>query len=142
MDYVISKEVADDQLNAMEEEFGAVSEEVKPVLLDAIRRGLIDFDQDGATVTYLLQKPVRIDGKEENLESITLHEPCYSEIDRINSTMKVKADSNANFEVDGTMTNRQVARIIIVLGGISTSTMDKIKRRDYAVLEALSDFFG
>lgn len=142
MDYVISKEVATDLLKAMEEEFGAVSEEVKPVLLDAIQRGLVDFDQDSATVTYHLQKPVHIDGKDEKLETITFHEPCYSEIDRINSSMKVKADANVNFEVEGTMTNRQVARIVTVLGGVSTSTMDKIKRRDYAVLEALSFFFG
>lgn len=142
MDYVIAPELAEEELKAMEEEFGAVSTiEKRAVLLDAIKRGLIDFNPEIPSVTYHLQKPVLMD-KGEKLEKITLHEPVFSEIDRINKSLTVQADKSGNFIADATLELRLIARTIIVLGDISTGTMDKISRRDFGVLAAVTDFFG
>lgn len=139
--YVISEDVAADTLERIEEEFGACADSSRPIVLDAIRRGLIDFDETEAALSYSLQKPVELKNG-QRLERVTLREPDYAQIERINKGIEIKIDAKGGGTIDASVQARQVARIVCVIGGVSPVQFDQIKRRDYAVLEAIAGFFG
>ena len=140
-EYVIAPELAEEELKKMEDEFGAVSTmDRRAVLLDAIKRGLVDFNPEIPAITYHLQKPVMMD-KGEKLEKITLHEPCFAEIERIDKGTEYKVDEKGGFIFSKSIDHNNFARLLVVLGGITTGTVDKLMRGDVAVLQAISDFF-
>lgn len=142
MDYPVSEDVADSTLAQMQEEFGALGDaNSRAILSDAIMRGLLDFDSAGASVTYRLQKPVSLEDG-QTLTEITLTEPDVSQIEQINKALKLNFDKNGNVSSDGSAQTMQTKRTIAVVAGIPDVLLNRAKRRDWAVMEALSAFFG
>lgn len=141
MDHVVSAEDAHKLLRAMEEEFGELSQSAyRAIIIDAIQRGLVEFFSEEPSVKYRLQKPVEMGS--ENLIHISMSEPTVAQIKSINKGFQIKSDAKGNFVVDSKIQVDQTCRRISILGEIPEGVVNKIKRRDYAVLEAISDFFG
>jgi len=142
MDYPVSEDVADEQLEAMEEEFGELGDAAsRAVLHDAIQRGLLDLDRDNVSVTYRLQKPISLDDG-QTLSELHLTEPDVSQIEQINKGIKLSFDKNGNATTDASVQTQQTKRTIAVVAGIPDALLNRVKRRDWAVMEALSGFFG
>lgn len=140
--YVIGPDVAQKQLKAMEEEFGELAEKSKrAIMLDAIQRGLIDFDAAESLVTYRLQKPVeQMNG--ETLHQVTLVEPTIEQLQRISRGQMVKVDMNQQAEVSVETGYTELIKILAIVGKVPEGVAMRLKRRDVAVLQALQGFFG
>jgi hypothetical protein len=134
-EHVIALDVAEKQLQEMEDEFGALGQH-RSVVLDAIMRGLVDYESGSDCVTYRLEKPVG------SIDMITLHEPDVSEIKRISKGFVANADSKGNVTIDVGQSEEQMVRLISLLGGVAVGEVNKIKRRDWAVLTGIAGFFG
>lgn len=139
MDYVIDQETAQSLLDEIIEEYQSIPS-ADGILIQAIRLGLLDFDISTGKLSYTLQKPVELKNGDE-FKTITLEEPTQSQIERINKGLTVTADSKGIVTMDSAVTAQQVARMCAVIGGVPTEVIGRIKRRDYAVLEALTAFF-
>lgn len=142
MDYPVSEDIAEQQLADMEEEFGAIGDSgARAILVDAAMRGLLDFDSENATVTYRLQKPVSLEDG-QSLTELKLTEPDVSQIEQINKGIKVSFDKQGNASADASVQTQTIKRTIAVVAGIPDALLNRAKRRDWAVMEALSGFFG
>lgn len=141
MDYVIDEKTAGIELAAMEEEFGQLEKAQRPIVLDAIRRGKITLDVAAATVTYELQRPVDLENGKE-LTRLEFHEPNAGEIQRINRGFSISADASGKASIDTGDVDAQLARLLSVICGQPSGVINRIKRRDWAVLHGLSAFFG
>lgn len=142
MEYVIDEVTAKSLLDDMSEEYQSFpSYEQEAVLVHAIRSGLLDFDQSTGKTSYTLQKPVELKNG-ESFTTIVLEEPNQDQIERINKGLTMTADTKGVITMDASTTARQVARMVVVIGGVPTDVVSRIKRRDYAILESLTSFFG
>lgn len=146
--YKVSQDVAEQTVAEMEEEFGALGDEnSRAVVLDAAMRGLITWDSENATVTYTLQRPIEVE-EEQPVASLTFEEPNVEEIEKINRGIQVHTDSNGNAVMDLSIQTQQTKKIVSVLGvtqrgdKIPGTLLNRMKRRDWGVLEALAAFFG
>lgn len=139
--YVIGADVAQKQLSAMEEEFGELEKSQRPTMLDAIMRGLVDFDAAEASVTYKLQRPIE-QKNGDTLTHVTLIEPTIEQLQRITRGQMVKLamDRQAEFSVESGYA--ELVKLLSVVAGVPEGVAMRIKRRDVAVLQALQGFFG
>lgn len=134
-EHVIAHEVAAQQLDQMEDAFGKLGQG-RDIVLDAIMRGLIDFDDAKSEVTYRLERP------SGGLKQITFHEPNVGEIKRINRGMTAETGTDGRMVLDMGMAEEQRIRMVSIVGGVPAAEVEKISRRDWAVLTGLSGFFG
>lgn len=141
MEYVISEDVAQSQLDAMEEEFGPLDPANAEAVFRAIRAGLLEFDESEGSITYMLQKPPETQSSLD-LSSVTFREPGAKEMEKINKGLTVKTDRNGNAEFDASAGVAQAIRLMVHVGGWPLAAAEKVKRRDMQVLQALIGFFG
>jgi hypothetical protein len=141
MEYKIAEDVAQAQLDAMEAEFGGVDPASADVVFEAIRRGLVDFDEATGEVTYHLQRPLDIDNPAVDGTKVTLHEPGAGEMEKISRGLSVTAKKDGTMEIDAGHSTRQTLRMVTYLAGWPSGLPERIKRRDMQVLQALSSFF-
>lgn len=142
MDYKVSEDVAQAQLDAMEAEFGELDPSNADVVYDAIRKGLVSFDDTSGDVTYILQRPLDIDNPAVDVTRVTLHEPGAGEMEKINRGLTVTAKKDGTMEIDAGYATKQALRMVTYIGGWPAGLPERIKRRDMHVLQALSGFFG
>jgi hypothetical protein len=142
MEYKISEDVAQAQLDEMEAEFGPLDPGNADVVFDAIRRGLIDFDESSGEVTYTLQRPPEVDSNAVDVSKVVLREPGASEMEKVSRGLTVTAKKDGTIDFDPGMAVRQALRLVIYIGGWPAGIADRIKRRDIIVLQALAGFFG
>jgi hypothetical protein len=138
----ISEDIVSITLEDLENEFGSIpSQNIKEILKDVIASGNLVYDETKSEVYYELQKPI----KKENGElfsKLKFYEPTLSEMKEISRGSKLQANSKGFMEID-TDTQRKLAmKMVTVFNGIPDGLLDKIKRRDVAVIEALSYFFA
>lgn len=141
-EYKVSEDVAQAQLDAMEAEYGQIDPANADVVFDAIRRGLVDFDESAGEVTYHLQRPLNIDNPAVDTSKVTLREPGAGEMEKISQGLKVTANKDGTMEVDAGYGIKQALRMVTYIGGWPSGLPERIKRRDVQVLQALSGFFG
>jgi hypothetical protein len=139
--YKVSEDVAEQTVAEMEEEFGALDGESRALVLDATQRGLITWDDAEGSLTYTLQKPIE-QAEDQPVTSLTFTEPNVEQIEKINKGIQVKTNSQGETVMTAAMQTQQVKRIVSVLSGIPEGLANRMKRRDYAVVEALTGFFG
>jgi hypothetical protein len=140
--YVLGADVAQKQLRELEEEFSEAVENKshRDAIIDAIRLGLIDFDPEQATITYRLKRPIELQNG-ETLESITLKEAPIEQLKQIDRGQMIKVDSTQQMEVDASVAWEKLIKTVSIVGGIPRGVVERIKRRDAIVLQALSAFF-
>ena len=141
-EYKISEDVAQSQLDAMEEEFGDIDPANADVVFDAIRKGLIDFDESSGEVTYTLKRPPEVDSTAVDVSKVVLHEPGASEMEKVNKGLSITAKQDGTMQLDPGFMVRQATRLVTYIGGWPAGLADRIKRRDIQVLQALSGFFA
>lgn len=142
MDYKIAEDVAQMQLDLMEEEFGAIDPASAEVVFTAIRRGLIDYDESTATVTYHLQRPPETTNSTIDASQIVLQEPDSEAMERMGKASSFEADKDGKVVADGSMIIKQTIALVSYVGGWPTALAKRIKRRDMLVLGALCNFFN
>jgi hypothetical protein len=142
MEYKISEDVAQAQLDEMEAEFGPLDPGNADVVFDAIRRGLIDFDESSGEVTYTLQRPPQVDSTAVDVSKVTLREPGAAEMEKVSKGLNVTANKDGTMQIDSGFAVKQAVRLVTYVGGWPAGLADRIKRRDIQVIQALAGFFG
>jgi len=142
MEYKVSEDVAQAQLDAMEAEFGGIDSSAAETVFDAIRRGLVEFDEQSGAVTYHLQRPPQIDATSFDTSRVELREPGAAEMEKIGKGLTVTATQDGTMQMDSSFMVKQTLRIITYVGGWPEGIAAKIKRRDLQVLQGLSNFFA
>ena len=138
----MSEDVAQAQLDAMEEEFGAIDHGSADTIFEAIKRGNIDFDETTGEVTYTLQRPPEVDNPAVDVSRVVLREPGASEMEKVSKGLTVTANKDGTMQLDSSFATRQAVRLVTYVGGWPAGLADRIKRRDIQVIQALASFFG
>lgn len=141
IDYKVSEDVAQSQLDEMEEEYGPLDPANADVVYDAIRKGLVSFDNSTCEVTYFLQRPLDIDAPAVDATRVTLHEPTAGDMGKIARGIKVVAGKDGSVEVDSSRMIEQAIRLVTVIAKWPLGIAERISRRDLKVVQALSGFF-
>lgn len=139
--YKISEEVAESDYRRIVELFDVdISAEEKAVIIDAIMRGLVTLDEDEETLTYTLVKPV-IAG-DQRLTSVTMRELTASELETINKGFTGVQKANGDTTIDVSAAFTRTIKLIVKMSGCALVLANRIKKRDFVVLQALSSFFA
>jgi hypothetical protein len=138
----ISEDIVTITLEDLENEFGSIpSQNIKEILKDVIASGNLVYDENKSEVYYELQKPIKKENG-EMFSKLKFYEPTLLEMKEISRGSKLQANSKGFMEID-TDTQRKLAmKMVMVFNGVPDGLLDKIKRRDIAVIEALSYFFA
>jgi len=138
----ISEDIALLTLEELENEYGSIpSLNVKEIIKEVIQSGNLSYDDSKGEVIYELQKPIKKDNG-EILNKLKFYEPTLSEMKEISRGTKLQANSKGIMEIE-TDTQRKLAmKMVMVFNGIPDGLLDRLKRRDVAVIEALSYFFA
>lgn len=135
--YVVSNDMAIEEIDAIEENFGSLDEIQTQVFLDAIKRGLLTFDRDSEKIVYKLEKPAGA------IKECQFHELSTSELQEISKNDIVRANQKGEMSIN--MKETQLRRTVIALHkilGHSLLDIDKIKKRDIGVIMVIVDFLG
>lgn len=138
----ISEDIVELTIQELENEFGSIpSNNVKEIIKDVIQSGNLVFEDSKGEVIYELQKPIKKDNG-EILNKLKFYEPTLAEMKEISRGSKLKANSSGVMEID-TDTQRKLAmKMVTVFNSVPDGILDRLKRRDVAVIEALSYFFA
>ena len=138
----ISDDIVELTIQELENEFGSIPRNnVKEIIKDVIQSGNLVFEESKGEVIYELQKPIKKDNG-EILNKLKFYEPTLAEMKEISRGSKLKANSSGVMEID-TDTQRKLAiKMVTVFNSIPDGILDRLKRRDVAVIEALSYFFA
>jgi len=142
MDYKISEDVAQAQLDAMEAEYGAIDPVSADTVFEAIRKGLIDFDESTGEVTYTLQRPPEVDNSAVDVSRVVLREPDSVEMEKVSKGLVLTAKKDGTMELDSGFAVKQAVRLVTYIGKWPAGLAERIKRRDIQVIQALASFFG
>lgn len=135
MKYVIDDETAILVYDSIIETYGnAPAEQSRGVVIEAIRGGLVDFDETEGKLTYRMQSPL------DGLDKIVLSEPDAGQMQRITRGIEVQTD-NGKTKIDLSVMESRAIRTLSILGGVAVSLIEKIKRRDYVILREICHFF-
>ena len=135
MKYVIDEETAGLVYDSIIETYGnAPADQSRGVVIDAIRAGILDFDDAAGKLTYRLQSPV------DGLDKIILSEPDAGQMQRITRGIEVQTDGGKT-KIDLSVMESRAIRTLSILGGVAVSIVEKIKRRDYVILREVCHFF-
>lgn len=139
--YKISEEVAESDYRRIVELFDVdISAEEKAVVIDAIMRGLVTLDEDEETLTYTLVKPV-IAG-DQSLTSVIMRELTASELETINKGFTGVQKANGDTTIDVSAAFTRTIKLIVKMSNCALVLANRIKKRDFVVLQALSSFFA
>lgn len=138
----ISEDIVELTIQELENEFGSIpSNNIKEIIKEVIASGNLEYDDSKGEVVYVLQKPVKKDNG-EFLSKLKFYEPTLAEMKEISRGSKLKANTGGVLEID-TDTQRKLAmKMVTVFNSIPDGILDRLKRRDVAVIEALSYFFA
>jgi polyhydroxyalkanoate synthesis regulator phasin len=138
----ISEDIVELTIQELENEFGSIpSNNVKEIIKDVIQSGNLVFEDSKGEVIYELQKPIKKDNG-EILNKLKFYEPTLAEMKEISRGSKLKANTGGVLEID-TDTQRKLAmKMVTVFNSVPDGILDRLKRRDVAVIEALSYFFA
>ncbi len=137
----VSIDVAIKELEQIEEEFGALSNGPREIVLDAIQRGNIIFDSSKNEITYFLQKPITLDNGKQ-FEEVLFYEPDLKTMNMVSKGLKITANDKKEFKLDADAQRQTMTRLVTVMTGQPIGVIERIVRRDVAVLESLSYFFA
>lgn len=138
---VISREVAEDDFKKIIEVFDVnVDNDTKETVLDAMMRGLITLDEEAETLTYTLVKPVT--AGDQTLKSVTMHELTAAEIETVNKGFTSVQKANGDLTIDVSTAYTRTIKLIVKMSDCPLVLADRIKKRDFVVLQALSNFFA
>jgi len=138
----VADEMADQVLESIEDEFGEVGSAAnRAIIRDAITRGLIEFNEGAGTLSYTLQKPVELNNG-ESVSVLTFEEPTVAQIERMNKGIETKGKSDGSFVISGDAQTKMTTRMVSIVAGVPIGSVEKFKRRDFQVLQALQDFFA
>lgn len=141
MENKISEDVARLTVEVMEEEFGELpAEAIRNIIIDAIKRGNLTYDEEKQHVCYQLQKEVLLENG-KNVGILRFWEPNLGEMKEITKGSKVFADAKGAVTLDVDFQRSSAVRMVTVFNGTPIGVIQKFKRRDIAVLEALASFF-
>lgn len=135
--YPVSNEVAQKEIDAIEESFGSLNDIQKEVFIDAIKRGFLYYDEDSDKIVYKLEKPIG------SLKECQFHELTTSELQELSKNDIVRANQKGEMSIN--MKESQLRRTIVALHkilGHSLLDIDKIKKRDLGVIMVIVDFLG
>jgi polyhydroxyalkanoate synthesis regulator phasin len=138
----ISDDIVELTIQELENEFGSIpSNNVKEIIKEVIASGNLVFEDSKGEVIYELQKPIKKDNG-EILNKLKFYEPTLAEMKEISRGSKLKANTGGVLEID-TDTQRKLAmKMVTVFNSVPDGILDRLKRRDVAVIEALSYFFA
>lgn len=135
MKYVIDEETAGLVYDSIIDVYGNAPEnQSRGVIIEAIRAGILDFDDAAGKLTYRLQSPV------DGLDKIILSEPDAGQMQRIARSVEAVTDGTKG-KIDMSVFESRAIRTLSILGGVAVSTIEKIKRRDYVILREVCHFF-
>jgi len=139
MSEVIAREAALAEVQGWAEHFGQTPDAGEhESLLRAMQGGRITFNAEREEFTYALLKPVALDNG-ESLTTLTVSEPTAGQYASAFRVLKVRQDGGAAVgELDLMGTVKQVASCT----GKPYSVIERVRKRDFDVLQALIGFFG
>ena len=141
MDYKVSEDVAQATLDALEAEFGTVDAASAEEVYEALRRGLIDFDETTGTLTYHLQRPPESGSSSLDPTKIVLQEPDAEAMEKLGKAGSFEASKDGTITADGSIVIKQTEAMVVYVGGWPMALAKRIKRRDLKVLGAITNFF-
>ncbi|MCG8480454.1 MAG: phage tail assembly protein [Spirochaetales bacterium] len=141
-DEVVDGAVAEQWLSSMEREWGLLAAGQRPIVLQAIRKGWVDYDAGEGTLLYRLQRPFTLDNG-ASFDTVVLREPTAADLRKIGRNMFVSRGRGDDTQVELAQATELTLRVITVLDtrwplGIA----ERIYRRDMRVLGALTGFFA
>lgn len=138
-EHVMAPEVAEQEYQRMVRCFGVdVDPDSKAAIIDAIERGLITFDDEAEEVSYKLQRPVSAG---ETLTVVKMHELTAAELEYVNKGFVVEG-SGSSIRADASAVYTKTIRTIVKMSGCALAAANKIKKRDFVILQALANFFA
>jgi hypothetical protein len=139
MGEVIAREVALAEIAGWAEHFGNVPDAGEhEVLMRALQAGRLSFNAEREEFVYTLLKPVELENH-DILDKLTLAEPTAGQFASAFRVLKVRKDGNAAVgELDLMGTVKQVASCT----GKPYSVIERVRKRDFDILQALVGFFG
>lgn len=139
---VVAGEVAEQWLASMEREWGLLAAGQRPIVLDAIRRGWVDYDAGEGTLVYRLQRPFTLDNG-ASFDTVVLREPTAADLRKIGRNMFVSRGNGDDMQVELAQATELTLRVITVLDtSWPLGIAERIYRRDMRVLGALTGFFA
>ncbi len=141
---VVAQEVAEKEYEAMVEALdGADGPNVRAAMMGAIMAGRLSLD--GGKLVYLLAVPIEHEKGGGKTDTVTIAEPTAEDMEYINRGMKVQASADGK-EVYIDMGEVYVKTRRLLMSGaggkMPLGLVNRIKRRDMAVLGEVCNFFG
>ena len=139
MSEVIAREVALSEIQGWAEHFGQAPDEGEhQSLMRAVQGGRISFNAEREEFGYTLLKPVALENG-DTLSTLTVSEPTAGQFAQAFRVLKVRQDGGgAVGELDLAGTVKQVAACT----GKPYAVIERVRKRDFDVLQALIGFFG
>jgi len=136
-EYKVDAETAKQEIENIEEEFGGLTEEQNTIFLDAIMRGNLVFDSEDSSLKYKLEKPVG------SLKEIVFPEPTAMQLQEISRGDNVTTDKKGEVKVN--LKKMSIDKCLLFLHkicGCKVTEINEIKKRDFGVLVAITDFLS
>ena len=110
-------------------------------MVGAIMAGRLSLD--GETLVYTLARPVEHETGGGSTDRVSLPEPCNEDMEYVNRGMKVQTSKDGeDVYVDMGELYVKTRRMITRVGKLPLGIVQRIKRRDMAVLGEICNFFG
>lgn len=138
---LINEDDAKIELNSICEELG-IDPEGKNYdsFLELVQYGDLFLDKE-RLVVYSLKKPVESQEGVIVLDKLKFREPTAGELQRALRGIKIDMAGGSS-QVDASDTSRKTVNLASALTGVGIGIIEKMKARDFEVVQAITGFFG